>query len=44
MVLPWSLGERVLALLGGRHGEGTRNGSVVGTEALPPYEERDARM
>ncbi|KAL1940419.1 hypothetical protein VTO73DRAFT_8991 [Trametes versicolor] len=44
MVLPWSLGERVLALLAGRHGEASRNGSVVGTEALPPYEERDARM
>ncbi|OJT14501.1 hypothetical protein TRAPUB_8947 [Trametes pubescens] len=45
MVLPWSLGERVFALLGGRHGEGSRNGgSAVGTEALPPYEERDERM
>lgn len=42
MVLPWSLGERLLAGLRGRH-EGAENSSTVGSETLPPYEAQDAR-
>lgn len=42
MTIPWALGERLLVVLGGRHGW-SRNGSALGLETLPPYEERDAR-
>lgn len=41
MSIPWSLGERLLAVLGGRH-EWSSNGSTLGSETLPPYEEQDA--
>lgn len=44
MVFPWSLGERVLAILGEGQEERPSGPSVVGSEALPPYEERDARV
>lgn len=44
MVLPWSMGERVLAILEDGHEEGSRDGSAVEPEALPPYEERDTEI
>ncbi|EIW53841.1 uncharacterized protein TRAVEDRAFT_74237 [Trametes versicolor FP-101664 SS1] len=43
MVLPWPLGERLLALLTNRPAQHPQDGSVSGSEPLPPYEEQDAR-
>ncbi|OJT11978.1 hypothetical protein TRAPUB_11473 [Trametes pubescens] len=43
MVLPWPLGERLLALLTNRPAQRPMDGSVSGSEPLPPYEEHDAR-
>ncbi|KAL1940435.1 hypothetical protein VTO73DRAFT_9007 [Trametes versicolor] len=43
MVLPWPLGERLLDLLSSRPAQRPMEGSVSGSEPLPPYEEQDAR-